>query len=129
MIVAQKIQGVRGLADFFRGATVAAGVTGANTAGSPVLTDINASFVSDGVMVGDRVWISGEIQATVFLVQSVDSETQVTLDTNVVNANLADAHYRVTKPYGFGDPADLKLFSTISGDHDTFLVLYEEQNF
>lgn len=63
------------------------------TAGTGTLTDSNASFNSDGIVVGEMVYIEGD---TSYKVKSVDSDTQITIEPlsgSVVNSATTINYY------------------------------------
>jgi hypothetical protein len=53
--------------------------TGATTASSATFTDMNATFETDGVAPGDVICIQNTLDTGHYIVESVDSETQITV--------------------------------------------------
>jgi len=129
MIVARKLTGVQGLADFFRGTPVASGVAGTNTASSPNLQDSTGTGGFADATVGDRVYISGENPLTVFLIQTKTDNNNVVLDNDIIAAHTGTAVWRVHKDDGF-DPNLLEFDPiALNGDNDTFAVVYDSSTF
>ncbi len=129
MIVTRKIQGVQGLAEFLRGRTKVTSTVGTNGANSPVLTDTTATFDDGSIATGDRVYVSGESTATVFLVQSIDGPTQITLDNNIVAAHTANATYRVHQPPVVDIGSLVAGPEALAEAHDTFMVAWDSAVF
>ena len=126
MIVSKKISD-RKLDEFFQGDYKLGGKAGSNGAGSPILTDAAATFQTDGVAIGDRVYVSGALLATVYTVLTVDSQTQLTLSANIVAAHVGNLTYRVHRNNGYGDPATLKLIYPL--DADMWFVMWDSATF
>lgn len=74
------------------------GPTGTNTSvTASKLVDSGATFVTDGVLVGDSV--RNDTDSTITTVSAVDSETQLALNADIFTAG--------SKAYYVGDAADL----------------------
>ncbi len=71
------------------------GQVAGGSSGTGILTDSNASFSSDGIVVGEMVYIEGD---TSYKVKSVDSNTQITIEPlsgSVVNGTGANINYYI----------------------------------
>jgi hypothetical protein len=120
----KKVHKQAGLREFLRGTEISRGNTVTTAEGSPTFTDLNADFVTAGVAAGDQVCLSGD--GTTYVVQTRDSATVLTLDSNVGTANTADGHWRIFR--GGVDPADV-IFSPIEDGLGDFYVIYDEVDF
>ena len=78
------------------GGLVVSGDRGTVTSGLGTFTDLNATFVTDGVGVGFRLSVSGSDNSGEYLVLSVDSETQITVTPEFADSDtdLAWSLYR-----------------------------------
>lgn len=72
------------------------GFTGSSTASSAVFTDANARFVTDGFVGGEQFIIINDTAdgGTIYNVASVDSQTQITLDTPLL-LTLSNINYSI----------------------------------
>ena len=86
MLFTKKFNSLAELRDHLNGTPVARGAAGTNAAGSPNLQDLTVDAFLD-VVVGDRIYISGELTATVFLVLTKTNNNNLVLDTNIVAAH------------------------------------------
>lgn len=107
--------------EFLRGTEVVTGTTGNGSSGSAIFTDASATFQTSGVVAGDTVYIASE---GTFLVSSVDSETQITLDSNL-SQNLVDVRYRIAR-----DPIDSSDIKSMGQDgNNSWFVIYDATDF
>lgn len=126
MIFAASITSHAKLAEFFNGTELARGSAGTNSAGSPNLQDLTTDAFA-GLSAGDRIYISGEASATVFLIQTKTDANNIVLDNNIVAAHTADAVWRaVTAPTV--TIADVKEFIPDPAGNK-YVVLYERDTF
>ena len=75
------------------------------TAGSAEVTSAGSTFVTDGLQAGDTLVIGTGADAGVYTVVSVDSETQLTLDRELVATDITGTIPFDTSTY-LGDTAD-----------------------
>lgn len=130
MIAIRRVNSTHELTQFFRGTPVASGSAGTNSAGSPNLQDLTADAFAD-VEVGDRIYISGELAATVFLVDTKTDANNLILDTAIVAVHAAgptEAVWRTTR--GGIDPDDM-VFAPMpdSLKQDSYILVYEVSDF
>ena len=60
-----------------------------------VLTSVGSTFISDGVVIGDKVYVNGEGLSSVLI---VNSETVITLDTPTLHYNLTGVDFAIVDP-------------------------------
>lgn len=92
-------------------------VTGTGSAGSSVLTDLSATFVTSGVTTTDLVYIRSGAARGIYGIASVASETSLTLTTPVGGAD-ASAFYRVVSTFGLGVDAAADIFAQLAAVDD-----------
>ena len=122
----------RKLSDFLNGGDTQAfaGKNVTTAAGSPnISVPVAAGDVPDftGVLVGDRVHISGEASATVFKVATGTDAQNLILDTNVVAAHVADGKVRILRG-GLDSFADAKLIIE-DPNAGGWIVVFERDDF
>lgn len=105
MLVARKFNTYDQLLELLRGADIARGTQGTNTASNATLQDGSGNGGFAGVAVGDTVHISGE--ASSFTVQSVTDDNEIVMTTNITAPHTANAEYRIFR--GGIDLTDIKV--------------------
>lgn len=129
MLVAKTFGSIRALLDLYRGAEIARGATGTNTAGDGTFSDATGTPFS-GVLAGDVLVISGEA-TTSFAVSTVtdDNNIEVTPVIPTLHNGSAYATWRIFR--GAIDPSDVVVGPVYEGNNNGgggFLI-YDEPNF
>jgi hypothetical protein len=123
MISVKKYTSTSELLQIFRGTFLARGSAGTNPAGSPNLEDLTVDAFA-AVNPGDRIYLSGEDVATVFLVSVKTDDNHLILDNPVVAVHAADATWRACAPNAI-DIGDMIGIFLDPRQEDAGIVLYD----
>tara|TARA_Y100000034_G_scaffold97518_1_gene119106 strand:- start:884 stop:1267 length:384 start_codon:yes stop_codon:yes gene_type:complete len=106
------------------GVTRAEGAAGGGSSGGTTWTDDDATFESDGVAVGDVIYISGEGE---FTVDDVTDETTLELAGGTLSDDLSDTSWRITHSRA-AEWSDVVHLSR-DGSSGAWTIVYESNDF
>lgn len=88
------------------GDEVTSGTTGDTTAGAATFSDAGATFITDSVSIGDALVVTAPFMGT-FFVQSVDAETDLTMDRDFPQTVAGTVEYTIYTTQGLMPLNDL----------------------